>query len=650
MSVEQKQHVYNEDDIDVLEGLLGVRKRPAMYIGSTNATGLHHLVWEVVDNAVDEALSGYGSLITVTIHSDGSLSVQDEGRGIPTGMHKTAKIPAVELIFTTLHSGGKFTDKAYSSSAGLHGVGASVTNALSEWCDVTIYRDGVVSHIKFANGGHTIVPLEILGKTAKHGTTVRFKPDASVFTTVDFKWDTIFNHLQESAFLMKKVRFVLIDERANLRQEFYYEKGLTEYIGILNANKEPLSPIIDFDDMTSEIKIEISLQYCNADYNENILSYVNNIRTKDGGTHETGLRAAITRAVNDFASNNNLIRGKASSLEGSDIREGLTAIISLKIPESILEFEGQTKGKLGTPSATPAVQNFFYNKFTYYLTENKDFALSLIKKCQDSANARVASRKARDEARMTSKKKFDIILSDKLTPAQSKDYKSNEIFIVEGDSAGGTAKSGRDRKHQAILPLRGKPLNTDSITIEQMLKNTEFATLVDTIGAGVGQNFDLSESHYGKIIIMTDADTDGAHIQTLLLTFFYHFMRALITNGYVYIACPPLYRITSERDHSKFIYAWDDASLDAAKAKIGAPCTVNRYKGLGEMSSEQLKETTMDPTTRTLIRVNIEDPLVVEQRISVLMGKDVSVRKKWVEENVDFNYVDTFVKEVKKNG
>lgn len=650
MSVEQKQHVYNEDDIDVLEGLLGVRKRPAMYIGSTNATGLHHLVWEVVDNAVDEALSGYGSLITVTIHSDGSLSVQDEGRGIPTGMHKTAKIPAVELIFTTLHSGGKFTDKAYSSSAGLHGVGASVTNALSEWCDVTIYRDGVVSHIKFANGGHTIVPLEILGKTAKHGTTVRFKPDASVFTTVDFKWDTIFNHLQESAFLMKKVRFVLIDERANLRQEFYYEKGLTEYIGILNANKEPLSPIIDFDDMTSEIKIEIALQYCNADYNENILSYVNNIRTKDGGTHETGLRAAITRAVNDFASSNNLIRGKASSLEGSDIREGLTAIISLKIPESILEFEGQTKGKLGTPSATPAVQNFFYNKFTYYLTENKDFALSLIKKCQDSANARVASRKARDEARMTSKKKFDIILSDKLTPAQSKDYKSNEIFIVEGDSAGGTAKSGRDRKHQAILPLRGKPLNTDSITIEQMLKNTEFATLVDTIGAGVGQNFDLSESHYGKIIIMTDADTDGAHIQTLLLTFFYHFMRALITNGYVYIACPPLYRITSERDHSKFIYAWDDASLDAAKAKIGAPCTVNRYKGLGEMSSEQLKETTMDPATRTLIRVNIEDPLVVEQRISVLMGKDVSVRKKWVEENVDFNYVDTFVKEVKKNG
>ncbi|MCX5775424.1 MAG: toprim domain-containing protein, partial [Firmicutes bacterium] len=527
------------------------------------------------------------------------------------GMHKTAKIPAVELIFTTLHSGGKFSDKAYTSSAGLHGVGASVTNALSEWLDVTVYRDGVVSHIKFSNGGHTIVPLEILGKTNKHGTTVRFKPDAKVFTTVDFKWDTIYNHLQESAFLMKKVRFILNDERSNLSQEFYYENGLTEYIGVLNQNKEPLSPIIDFDDTTSDIKIEIAFQYCSLDYNENILSYVNNVRTKDGGTHETGFRAAITRAVNDFANNNNLIKGK-NNLEGSDIREGLTAILSLKIPESKLEFEGQTKGKLGTPEATTAVQNFFYQKLTYYLAENKDFALSLIKKCVDSQNARLAARKAKDDARTTNK-----------------------------------AKSGRDRLHQAILPLRGKPLNTDSITIEQMLKNVEFATLVDTIGAGVGQNFDISESHYGKIIIMTDADTDGAHIQTLLLTFFYHFMRSLITHGCIYIAVPPLYRVMRENDHRKFFYAWDDKTLEDAKSKIGGSYIINRYKGLGEMSSEQLKETTMSPQSRTLIRVNIEDPLVVEQRITVLMGKDTTIRKKWVEENVDFNYVDTFIKEVK---
>jgi len=641
-----KHHAYNEDDIDVLEGLQGVRKRPAMYIGSTNAMGLHHLVWEVVDNAVDEALSGFGELITLTIHADGSLSVQDEGRGIPTGIHKTAKVPAVELIFTTLHSGGKFSDKAYSSSAGLHGVGASVTNALSEWLDVTIYRDGVVSHIKFANGGHTVVPLEVLGKTNKHGTTVRFKPDATMFTTVDFKWDTIYNHLQESAFLLKKVRFVLKDERANLSQEFYYENGLTQYVGVLNQNKEPMSPILDFEDMTSEIKMEIAIQYCSQDYNENILSYVNNIRTKDGGTHETGFRAAITRAVNDFANSNNLLKGK-NNLDGSDIREGLTAIISLKIPESKLEFEGQTKGKLGTPEAANAVQNFFYTKFSYYLLENKDFSNALIKKCLDSQNARMAARKARDDARTTNKKKQDLILSDKLTPAQSKDYKNNELFIVEGDSAGGTAKAGRDRLHQAILPLRGKPLNTDSITIEQMLKNTEFATLVSTIGAGVGQNFDVGEAKYGKIIIMTDADTDGAHIQTLLLTFFYHFMRPLVTNGMVYIAVPPLYRVVKENDSRKFMYAWDDKTLEEAKGVIGSPYRINRYKGLGEMNAEQLKETTMSPGSRTLIQVSIEDPLVVEQRITVLMGKDTTVRKKWVEENVNFNYVDTFVKEVK---
>ncbi len=645
MTADIKKNTYNEDSIDVLEGLLGVRKRPAMYIGSTNATGLHHLVWEVIDNAIDEAMSGFGDLITVIIHKDGSISVQDEGRGIPTGIHKTAKVSALELIFTTLHSGGKFSDKSYVSAGGLHGVGASVTNALSEYLDVTVYRDGSIFHMRFENGGHKTVDLEVIGKSTRHGTLVKFKPDPKVFTTVEFKWDTICNHIQESAFLLKKVRFVVKDERQNLEQQFYYEEGLKEYIQILNAEKETLNSVIVFEDNSNDIKVEIAFQYAYKDYNENILSYVNNLRTKDGGTHENGFRAGLTRAVNDYAEGNGLLRSK-TKLDGNDIREGLTAIISLKIPETKLEFEGQTKGKLGTPDAMAVVQNVMYSKLTYYLEENKEFAINLIKKCVDAQNARIAARKAKEEARGTKKAKQEIILSDKLTPAQSKEYGLNELFIVEGDSAGGTAKSGRDRLHQAILPLRGKPLNTDSITMDQMLKNTEFATLINTIGAGVGANFEIGDAKYGKIIIMTDADTDGAHIQTLLLTFFYHYMRPLIQKGMIYVAVPPLYRLSKETDATKFGYAWDEDELETLKKKIGSPYRISRFKGLGEMNASQLKETTMDPKTRTLIRINIEDPLVVERRVSILMGKDASLRKKWVEENVDFTLKDPFIKEI----
>ncbi len=645
MTADIKKNTYNEDSIDVLEGLLGVRKRPAMYIGSTNATGLHHLVWEVIDNAIDEAMSGFGDLITIIIHKDGSISVQDEGRGIPTGIHKTAKVSALELIFTTLHSGGKFSDKSYVSAGGLHGVGASVTNALSEYLDVTVYRDGSIFHMRFENGGHKTVDLEVIGKSTRHGTLVKFKPDPKVFTTVEFKWDTICNHVQESAFLLKKVRFVVKDERQNLEQHFYYEEGLKEYIQILNAEKETLNSVIVFEDNSNDIKVEIAFQYAYKDYNENILSYVNNLRTKDGGTHENGFRAGLTRAVNDYAEGNGLLRSK-TKLDGNDIREGLTAIISLKIPETKLEFEGQTKGKLGTPDAMAVVQNVMYSKLTYYLEENKEFAINLIKKCVDAQNARIAARKAKEEARGTKKAKQEIILSDKLTPAQSKEYTLNELFIVEGDSAGGTAKSGRDRLHQAILPLRGKPLNTDSITMDQMLKNTEFATLINTIGAGVGANFEISDAKYGKIIIMTDADTDGAHIQTLLLTFFYHYMRPLIQKGMIYVAVPPLYRLSKETDATKFGYAWDEEELETLKKKIGSPYRISRFKGLGEMNASQLKETTMDPKTRTLIRINIEDPLVVERRVSILMGKDASLRKKWVEENVDFTLKDPFIKEI----
>ncbi len=646
----KSNHVYDENDIVLLKGLQGVRKRPAMYIGSTNAMGLHHLVWEIVDNAVDEALSGFGKFITVTIHKDGSLSVQDEGRGIPVGVNKDTGKRAIELVFTELHAGGKFSDKAYTTSAGLHGVGASVTNALSEWLECTVCTKGEQYYIKFANGGKIVEPLKLIGRTNRHGTLVRFKPDASVFSTVDFKWDTIYNHLQESAFLLKTVHFILKDERTGESVEFHYENGLQEYVGILNANNTPLSPVIDFEDNTSHIKMDIAFQYCSGYYDERIYSYVNNVRTRDGGTHETGFRTGITRAVNDYATNNNLLRGKIK-LEGSDIREGITAIISLKIPEDQLEFEGQTKGKLGTPEALQLVNNFVYSQFTYYLSENKEFAVTLIKKCIDAQNARIASRKAKEEARNTNKKlKNEVILSGKLTPPQSKDFSKNELFIVEGDSAGGTAKSGRDRMHQGVLPLRGKPLNTDTVAMDKMLKNEEFATLINTIGAGYGQGFDISDAHYDKIIIMTDADTDGAHIQTLLLTFFYHYMRPLITTGHVYIAVPPLYGVSKEtKDKQKVMeYAWDDESLDKAKQKVGAGYKIQRYKGLGEMSAEQLWDTTMNPKTRTLIRVNIEDPLLVEYRVGVLMGKDTDVRKKWVEENVDFNVDDEFMKEVRR--
>ena len=494
---------YDASNIELLSGLEGVRKRPAMYIGSTNSMGLHHLVWEIVDNAVDEALNGYGNKITVTLHKDGSVSVQDEGRGIPCDIHKQTKVPAIQLIFSTLHSGGKFNDTAYKSSAGLHGVGSSVTNALSLFCDITVYKDNKIYHIRFENGGKLKTPLEVLGNTMKHGTLVTFKPDPTIFSTTEFNYDRIASHLQESAFLLKKVRFILIDERNGNRDEFYYENGLKEYAEEMNQNKTPIGPVVDFSEDSNNIFAEVAIQYCYNDYNETIRSYVNNVHTADGGTHEVGFKIGITRAVNEYAENNSLLRSKAK-LDGSDIREGLTAVISLRLPESILEFEGQTKGKLGTQLAQNFVSNLVYTKFSYYLNENKEFAVRLVKKCQDSMNARLAARKAKDEARTKKKSKDSIILSDKLTPAQSKDYDKNELFIVEGDSAGGSAKKGRDPKFQAILPLRGKPLNTDSLTMEKIVQNQEFATIINTIGAGVGQNFDVSESHYGKIIIMSE--------------------------------------------------------------------------------------------------------------------------------------------------
>ena len=636
MARNQEAFDYNDDAIQVLEGLEAVRKRPGMYIGSTDARGLHHLVYEIVDNAVDEALAGYGDQIIVKIHKDNSISVTDKGRGMPTGMHRTGK-PTPEVILTVLHAGGKFGQGGYKTSGGLHGVGASVVNALSQWLVVKIKRDGNVYEQRFENGGKPVTTLEKTGKTNQTGTTIHFKPDPSIFSVTVYNYETLCERLRESAFLLRGMKIEIIDEREGKHEIFHYENGIEAFVEYLNEEKDVLHSVVSFEGEQNGIEVDFAFQF-NDGYSENVLSFVNNVRTKDGGTHEAGARTAMTRVFNEYARKVNLLKEKEKNLDGADIREGFTAIISVRVPEDLLQFEGQTKGKLGTSEARSAVDAVVSEHLSYFLEENPNISTLLIKKSIKAYQAREAARKAREDARSGKKKKrSEALLSGKLTPAQSRNPQKNELYLVEGDSAGGSAKQGRDRRFQAVLPLRGKVINTEKAKLQDIFKNEEINTIIHTVGAGVGADFNLEDVNYDKIIIMTDADTDGAHIQVLLLTFFYRYMRPLLDAGKVFIALPPLYKVSKGAGKKEKIeYAWSDDDLQDAIKKVGKGYMLQRYKGLGEMNADQLWDTTMNPETRTLIRVRIDDAARAERRVTTLMGDKVEPRRKWIESNVAF--------------
>ena len=559
---------------------------------------------------------------------------------MPTGIHQTGK-PTTEVILTILHSGGKFGQGGYKTSGGLHGVGAAVVNALSEWLEVTIFRDGHKFRQRFENGGKPATTLEKLGTTREKGTLIHFKPDPSVFSTLKYHYETISERLRESAFLLKGLKIDLEDEITDKHEVFHYESGIEAFVEYLNEEKDVLHNVTYLDGESEGIEVEFAFQFSDG-YSETILSFVNNVRTKDGGTHETGARTALTRVFNDYARRTGLLKEKDKNLEGADVREGISAIISVRIPEEILQFEGQTKGKLGTSEARSATESVIAQKLLYFLEENADLSSTLIRKAIRSQQAREAARKAREDARSGKKRKrSETLLSGKLTPAQSRNAARNELYLVEGDSAGGSAKQGRDRVFQAILPLRGKVINTEKAKLEDIMKNEEINMIIHAIGAGVGADFQIEDAAYDKIVIMTDADTDGAHIQVLLLTFFYRYMKPLIEAGKVFIALPPLFKVYKGVGKKEVVeYAWTETDLDEAINKIGKNYLIQRYKGLGEMNADQLWDTTMNPETRTLIRVTIEDGAKVERRITTLMGDKVEPRRLWIEDNVDFGQLE----------
>jgi topoisomerase-4 subunit B len=644
----QGSDTYGADDIQVLEGLTAVRKRPGMYIGSTSSSGLHHLVWEIVDNAVDEHLAKCCTQIDVTVHPDNSVTVQDNGRGIPVAMHKTG-VPTPQVVFTVLHAGGKFGGGGgYKKTGGLHGVGASVTNALSEWLEVEICREGKIHRMRFEswvdeNGkehvGEPVTGLEVIGTTNRTGTKVTFRPDPKVFHgNISLNYETLYERLQEIAFLNSGLKVTLTDERTGRRDEFHYEGGARQFVQFLNENKTVLHDVIHFQAEKDDIEVEVALQF-NDGYTETILSFVNAIPTRGGGTHETGFKTAFTRVMNEYARKTGLLKEKDKNLEGSDLREGMMAVINIKMAD--VEFVGQTKDQLGSASARGAVDAVVAEHMSVYLEENPDVAQMLVKKAIQAAKAREAARKVREEIRSGKKRSESASLGGKLAPAQSKDYTRNELFIVEGDSAGGSAKQGRDSRFQAILPLKGKPMNPEKAKLQDILKNDEYQAIIAAIGAGIGPEFDVDACNYAKIIIMTDADSDGAHIQVLLLTFFYRYMKPLIDSGRVFIAQPPLYKITKKSGKQETVrYAWTDEQLQERLKEMGKNVELQRYKGLGEMNPEQLWETTMNPATRTLLQVRIEDTAKAERRVSTLMGDKVEPRKQWIIDHVDFTDFD----------
>lgn len=625
---------YNENSIVILEGLDAVRKRPGMYIGSTDSKGLHHLVWEIVDNAIDEALNGYGNEIAITLEKDGSVTVEDHGRGMPVGKHKSG-VSTLQVIFTILHAGGKFTSHGgYTSAGGLHGVGASVVNALCTWCKVTVHDGKNIWSMTFEDGGSKIGKLEKVGKTNRTGSTVSFKPDPSIFKSVHFSYSTICERAQEDAFLLKGLKMIVRDKRKEEREVIYqYEDGLKAFIEEVNQDHTPMHDSISFRGESNQIVVEGCFQYTD-EYQENIFSFTNMVRTRDGGSHETGAKQAFTKVFNEYARKNGFLKEKDKGFDGNDVREGLTLVINLTIPEDYLQFEGQTKEKLGTPEAKPATETVVSENLRYFLEENKEIANALVRKIIKAAQARNAARKARADIRNgKGKNRSERVLSGKLASAQSKDARRKELYLVEGDSAGGSAKQGRDSKYQAILPLRGKVLNTEKASLEAIEKNEELNTIIHALGAGVGANFTAEDSNYYKVIIMTDADDDGAHIQNLLLTFFYRYMRDLITHEMLYIALPPLYRIAKG---GKEYYLYTNEELDEKKAELKNGYTITRYKGLGEMNATQLWDTTMNPESRTLLCVTIENAMMAEKRVTELMGDKAELRRNWIEDNVVF--------------